>query len=188
MPTKTLPHPPRLGRAGATALITLAVLSVLTGIWPIMGTATTFAPVLAIPAALGLPGLIPPLRFTPLGLTTWDFWAMDVAGALVMLVTAWAMLRVAGAKRPHPGFGRAFGRGVWTTIVAVAAGNLVRGVLISFATHADLGTYLGTLGAGLVVSVLVGAIAGLVVGIAAGIAASVRTQSKAGAPVSDAPA
>lgn len=149
-------------------LATLGALAILVGIWPITGVLTTWVPLLAVPAAVGLPYLIPALRLMPLGDTTWAFWFADVAGVLVMLLTTFVMLR-APKRRAAPSPGRAFGRGVWVTIVAVVAGNLVRGVFTSFMVHADLGTYLGTLAANVVVSAITGAVLGLLVGAVAAI-------------------
>ncbi|MFC9559734.1 hypothetical protein [Agromyces sp. NPDC056965] len=154
-----------------SVLATLVALAILVGIWPITGVLTTWVPLLAVPAAAGLPYLIPALRLMPLGDTTWAFWFADVAGVLVMLLTAFVMLR-APKRRAAPSPGRAFGRGVWVTIVAVVAGNLVRGVFTSFMVHADLGTYLGTLAANIVVSAITGALLGLVVGAVAAIVAA----------------
>ncbi|SIO02785.1 hypothetical protein [Agromyces cerinus] len=147
------------------------MLAILVGIWPITGMLTTYVPLLAVPAAAGLPYLIPALRLVPLGDTTWAFWFADVAGVLVMLLTAVVMLR-APKRRAVPSPGRAFGRGVWVTTVAVVAGNLVRGVFTSFTVHADLGTYLGTFAANVVVSAITGALLGLVVGAVAAIVAA----------------
>ena len=152
------------------------VLAILVGIWPLTGVLTTYVPLLAVPAAAGLPYLIPALRLMPLGDTTWAFWFADVAGVLIMLLTAFVMLR-APKRRAVPSAGRAFGRGVWVTTVAVVAGNLVRGVFTSFTVHADLGTYLGTLAANVVVSAITGALLGLVVGVVTAIVAATRRRS-----------
>lgn len=157
----------------------LLVLAVLAGIWPLTGTLTTWVPYLAVPAAAGLPFLWPPLRLMPLGETTWAFWAADTVGVLVMLAVAWAMLRAASRKRLRPRAGRAFGRGLWVTIVAVVAGNLVRAVFSSFVVHADLGTYVATVAAGILVSALTAIVPGLLVGAAAAIAASTARSAQA---------
>ncbi|HET6672906.1 MAG TPA: hypothetical protein VFG92_05970 [Agromyces sp.] len=156
-----------------TILGALGVISILAGIWPITGTATTWFPVLAVPAAAGLPFLIPPLRAVPLGETTWAFWGADVAGAAVMLLCAFLLLRAADERRSEPRPGRAFGRAIWVTMFAVVAGNLVRGVFSSFVVHADLGTYLGSTLANLIVSAVTGAMFGVLVGVAAAVAAAV---------------
>ncbi|MFB6611229.1 hypothetical protein ACFCVO_12975 [Agromyces sp. NPDC056379] len=161
-------------------LATLGALAILVGVWPITGVLTTWVPLLAVPAAAGLPYLIPALRLVPLGDTTWAFWFADVAGVLVMLLTAFVMLR-APKRRAAPSPGRAFGRGVWVTIVAVVAGNLVRGVFASFMVHADLGTYLGTLAANVVVSAITGALIGLLVGAVAAIVAATGRRGSDGA-------
>lgn len=178
VPTKT-PHPPTFGRVEWTALATLGVLSILVGVWPVFGTLTTWMPVLAVPAAAGLPHLIPPLRVAPLGETTWAFWAADTAAAIIMLLAAWLWLRAAASRRPSPGRGRAFGRGVWTTTIAVVLGNVVRTVFLSFVTHSDFGTYVGYVGFGILVSALTGALFGLVVGAAAAVAAAPRRSEPA---------
>ncbi|WP_400997497.1 hypothetical protein [Agromyces sp. GXQ0307] len=179
MPTGTV-DPLPFGRVSWAAVVGLAVLAILAGIQPIVGPLTTFAPVLAVPAAAGLPFLIPPLRATPVGETTWAFWAADVAGAAVMLLTAFVLLRAAQRRRPDPRAARAFGRTVGVTTLAVVAGNLVRGVFSSFVVHADLGTYVGTTLANLAVSALTGALLGLVVGaVAAIVAAFARTGAVA---------
>lgn len=166
VPTK---NPPRLDRVSWTILASLLVLEIAVGIWPLAGTAVTWLPELALPTALGLPFLWPPLRVVPLGATTWGFWAADTVAAVVMLVVAWAMLRRAHQRRPR---GRAFLRGWWTTIVAMVAANLVRAVYASFVVNADLGTYIATVAAGIVFSALLGAIVGLLVGVAASVAAA----------------
>lgn len=157
----------------------LLVLAVLAGIWPITGALTTWVPYLAIPAAAGLPYLWPPLRLMPLGETTWAFWAADTVGVLVMLAVAWAMLRAASRKRLRPRAGRAFGRGLWVTIVSVVAGNLVRAVFSSFVVHADLGTYVATVVAGILVSALTAIVPGLLVGAAAAVAAATARTARA---------
>ncbi|MBD3941276.1 hypothetical protein IF188_06135 [Microbacterium sp. NEAU-LLC] len=173
MPTKT---PPALGRSDVATLVMLLVVAVLAGIWPLTGTLTTWVPYIAIPAAAGLPFLWPPLRLMPLGETTWAFWIADTVGVLVMLAVAWAMLRAASRKRLRPHAGRAFGRGMWVTIVAMIAGNLVRAVFMSFAVHADLGTYLATLAAGILISALTAIVPGLLVGaVAALVSATARS-------------
>ncbi len=170
MPTTS---PSRAGhRAALTILLGLAAASVLAGIRPITGTATTWFPALAVPSALGLPSLLPPLRLTPLGETTWAFWAADVAGVVVMLLVAVLQLRHVARTRPAPGPGRAFGRGVWTCVLAVVAGNVVRSVFLSVAVHAGLGTYVGSLAGGVLVSALAGVMLGVVVGAAAALAAA----------------
>jgi len=150
----------------------LLVIAVLAGIWPLTGALTTWVPYVAIPAAAGLPFLWPPLRLMPLGEMTWAFWAADTVGVLVMLAVAWAMLRAASRKRLRPRAGRAFARGLWVTVVAIVAGNLVRAVFSSFVVHADLGTYLGTVVAGILVSAVTATVPGLLVGAAAAIAAA----------------
>jgi len=161
----------------------LVLLAVLVGIWPLTGSLTTWVPYLAIPAAAGLPYLWPPLRLVPLGETTWAFWIADTVGVLVMLAVAWAMLRAAARKRLRPRAGRAFWRGLWVTIVAIVAGNLVRAVFSSFVVHADLGTYLGTLAAGILISALTAIVPGVLVGaVAALVSATARTARAAPAP------
>lgn len=159
-------------RSLLASLVTLAVLAIVVGIWPLVGTLTTWVPYLAVPAAAGLPFLWPPLRLVPLGETTWAFWIADTVGALVMLAVAWAMLRAASRRRPGAGPWRAFGRGVWVTVVAVVAGNIVRAVFSSFVVHADFGTYVGTLAAGILVSALTALVPGAIVGAVAAVTAA----------------
>ncbi|GAA1717191.1 hypothetical protein GCM10009809_11480 [Isoptericola hypogeus] len=163
----------------ATTLGGILAASVVAGIWPVTGTATTWFPVLAVPPALGLPSLLPPLRLTPLGETTWAFWAADTAGAVVMLAVAVVQLRHVTSRRPQPGPGRAFSRGLWTTVLAVVGGNLVRSVFLSVVTHAGLGTYAGAVVGGAVVSALTGALIGVVVGLAAAVAAATGSRRPA---------
>lgn len=160
----------RLGRVGWAIVVSLLALAILAGFWPIIGVLIAWVPLLAVPAAAGLPNLIPALRILPLGETTWVFWAADAAGVIVMLLTAWAML-IAPKRQAAPSPARAFGRGVWVTTVAIVAGNIVRAIFTSFVVHADLGTYLGHLVANVVVSALLGAILGLVVGAVAALVA-----------------
>ena len=169
MPMTTF-EPHRLRRADWTVLVALVVFAILAGFWPLTGVLLTVAPVFFVPAAAGLPNLIPTLRLTPLGETTWGFWAADIAGVLVMLATAYVMLR-APKRRAAPSPGRAFGRGLWVTIVAIVAGNIVRGVYISFVVHADIGTYLGQLAGNVVVSTIFGTMIGIVIGALAALAA-----------------
>ncbi|MGW9631749.1 hypothetical protein ACWGST_13685 [Agromyces sp. NPDC055520] len=168
-------------------LASLVALAILVGVWPLTGALTTWVPLLAVPAAAGLPFLIPALRLMPLGDLTWAFWFADVAGVLIMLLTASVMLRAPKRRAvPHPG--RAFGRGVWVTTVAVVAGNLVRGVFTSFMVHSDFGTYLGMLAANVVISAITGALLGLVVGAVAAIVAATGRRAAEGASEADAAA
>lgn len=158
---------PRIDRVSWVVLFSLLVLAVLAGIWRVSGWAATWVSALLFPPAAGLPALWPPLRLWPLGETTVAVWLIDLAGVAVMLLTAWVQLRAAARRHPHPGRGRAFGRGLWTTILAFVAGNIVRGVAQSFLLHSDLGTYAGQLIANVLVSALTGLLAGIVVGLAA---------------------
>lgn len=174
----------RFGRVGWAVLAVLALLSVLTGVWSLTGLLTTYLPALAVPAAAGLPFLMPPLRVAPLADGTWTFWAIDLAGALVMLLAAAVLLHAAWRRRPEPGPLRAFGRGVAVTVLAVLVGNLVRGVLTSFVVQADLTSYLGFVLANTLVSVLLGAVLGLLVGAVAAVVAA-RSPRDAGAVTVD---
>ncbi|MDR2997377.1 MAG: hypothetical protein LBU78_04580 [Microbacterium sp.] len=158
---------PRFDRVSWTVLLSLVLLSVLAGIWHVSGWAATWVAALLFPPAAGLPALWPPLRLWPLGETTATVWLIDLAGVAVMLITAWVQLRAAARRHPHPGRWRAFGRGLWTTILAFVAGNIVRGVAQSFLLHSDLGTYAGQLVANVLVSALTGLLAGVVVGLIA---------------------
>ncbi|WP_430647131.1 hypothetical protein [Agromyces sp. GXS1127] len=182
MPTGTV-DPLPFGRVSWAVLAGLSVLAILAGIQPIVGPLATFAPVLAVPAAAGLPFLIPPLRTTPVGETTWAFWAADIAGAAVMLGSAFVLLRAAQRRRPDPGPARAFGRAVGVTTLALIAGNIIRGVFSSFVVYADPGTYLGTMLGNIAVSGLTGAVLGLVVGVVAATVAAVGRST--GAPSAD---
>lgn len=155
-------------------MITLLIATIAAGLWPLAGNVTTHLPVLALPPAGGLPSLWPPLRVVPLGSTTWSFWAADTAAVIVMLLTAWGMLRHAAAKHPAARPARAFGRALWTTIVAVAGGNIVRSVHLSFAAHADIATYLVMLAIGIVVSALTALLLGVIVGVVAALVAGAR--------------
>lgn len=165
--TADSPAPARLGRVGWVILLALLVLAVIAGVWPITGLASTWAPVLLVPPAIGLPYLLPPLRFVPLGETTTVLWIADLAGVAVMLVTAILWARAASRRHPAPSRGRAFGRAVWITTVAVVLGNLVRGIVASFVVHAGLDVYLAQLLGTVLVSALTGALLGVVVGIVA---------------------
>ena len=158
---------PRIDRVSWVVLVSLLVLAVLAGIWHVSGWAATWVSALLFPPAAGLPALWPPLRLWPLGETTVAVWLIDLAGVAVMLLTAWVQLRAAAWRHPHPGRWRAFGRGLWTTILAFVAGNIVRGVAQSFLLHSDLGTYAGQLIANVLVSALAGLLAGIVVGLVA---------------------
>ncbi|QKJ18143.1 hypothetical protein [Microbacterium hominis] len=177
MPTKTPLHAHR-DPADAAILASILALAILAGIWPIAGVLTTWMPLLAVPAAAGLPSLLPPLRLVPLGGTTAGFWVADTLAVLVMLLAAWLQLRAVGRRRPNPGHGRAFGRGVWTTAVAVVAGNLVRTVFLSFVTHSDLGTFAGYVVFGMLVSLITGLTLGVVVGAAAAVTRLLRPRAR----------
>lgn len=157
--------PARLDAVGWIILGAILALSVLAGVTRVSVWAGTWIAALLFPPAAGLPELWPPLRVMPIGETTLIVWLIDLAGVAVMLCVAWLQLRAVTSKRPAPGPGRALGRGIWTTIVAFLAGNLVRGVLQSFVLHSDLGTYAGQLAANLVVTFLLGAVAGVLVGL-----------------------
>lgn len=162
-------------RATPTVAISLTVLAIVAGIWFVTGVATTWFPALAVPAAAGLPELIPPLRIVPLGRTTWAFWAVDTAAVTAMIVIAWLHTRAAHAKRPIASHARVFGRALVATVWGVVAANVLRGVFLSIVTHADLGTFAGLLAANLLVSAITGALLGLVVGsVTAVIAGSAR--------------
>lgn len=160
-----------MGRVGWSVLLALFVLALLGGFRPFIGWLSTWVVALLFPPAAGLPSLWPPLRLTPLGDTSVTVWLIDLLGAAVMLITAWVWLRTASIRRPFPGRARAFGRGLSVTIVAVIAGNVVRGVAQSFLLHADLGTYLGQLLGNLIVSALTGLLLGVIVGAVAALAA-----------------
>lgn len=159
---------------GWVVLLALLAFALVGGFRPIIGWLSTWVAAVLFPPAAGLPSLWPPLRFTPLGETTITLWAIDLVGVAVMLLTAWVWLRAASVRHPRPGRGRAFGRGLGVTILAVVAGNIVRGIAQSFLLHADLGTYVGQLLANIVVSALTGLALGVVVGLIAALAAEGR--------------
>lgn len=166
-------------RPHLAAIVTLIVLSALVGFWPLTGVVTAFFPVIAVPAAAGLPFLIPPLRFAPVGDSTWAFWAVDTIAVVVMVVIV--VMRLVNARRRHPqaGAGRAFFSAWSATILGVVVGNLLRGIFTSFVVHADIGTYFGYLLANVLVSALFGAIFGIPVGAAAAVARTVRAERRA---------
>lgn len=146
----------------------LLVLALLAGIWPIAGNAATWFPVIAIPAAAGLPSLWPPLQVWPFGLSTVDFWIADTVGVAVMVLTAFLLLR-RPTKKPGGSF-RVFLRAFGATIAAMIAGNLIRVVHLSFAAHADFGTYLGDIMATIVVTTIFALVPAIVLGIIAALA------------------
>ena len=154
-------------RLSLPALITLAAISLLLGIGPIIITLTTVVPLLALPAAAGLPFLIPALHLWPLGASTWGFWVVDVIAAIVMLVIV--AMRLVNSQRRHPNQGRVrrFFSAWSAVILGVVVGNLVRGVFASFVVNADLATYGGYLLANIIVSALFGTVVGLLPAIVA---------------------
>ncbi|UNK71143.1 hypothetical protein [Microbacterium sp. H1-D42] len=166
-----------LGGVGWSVLVSLLVLAWLAGFRPVIGWLSTWVVALLFPPAFGLPAMWPILRFTPLGETTVALWLIDLLGVAVMLLTAWIWLRTASRKNRYPSMPRAFGRGLWVTILAVTAGNIVRSVGQSFLLHADLGTYLGQLLAAIVVSLLTGLLLGIIVGLVAMLSAGRRRRA-----------
>lgn len=168
---------PRLGGSGWANLLALTAASIAAGMWSVAGAAATQFAALLFPPALGMPAFIPPLRFAPLGETTTTVWAIDLVGAIVMLVTAVLWARAANRKHPYPSRGRAFGRGLWVTIVAVVLGNVVRSVGQSFVLRSDLPTFGGQLLTNVVVSALTGLVLGLIVGLIAMLFAPRRPSS-----------
>lgn len=161
-------------RVTPTVAISLVIASILAGVWVVTGTAITWFPALAVPAAVGLPDLIPALRMTPLGGTTWLFWVVDIVTALVMVAVAVLHTRAAHARHPSASRGRVFGRALLATVWGVLAGNILRGVFLSVVTHAGFGMFLGLLGANVLVSAVTGAVLGVVIGAVA--AAVARSQ------------
>lgn len=135
-------------------VISVAVLAALFGFWPLTGSATAFLPLFAVPAAAGLPFLIPPLRLLPLADTSWGFWAVDNLAALLMLVVVALSLTASLRKRPLPSAARTFGSTLWAVLLGAVIGNIVRVVFASFVVNSDFGTYLGVLGATILVTAL----------------------------------
>lgn len=150
-------------RVSPAVVLSLTAVAIVAGLWVVTGVATTWFPALAVPAAAGLPELIPPLRLVPLGRTTWAFWAADTVAFVAMIVIAWLHTRAAHAKRPAASRARVFARALGATVWGVVAANLLRGVYLSFTAHADLGTFASLLAANVVVSAITGALLGLVV-------------------------
>ncbi len=157
-------------------MASITVLSIVAGLWPLVGVAVTWLPLLAVPAAAGLPHLIPALSIAPLGDTTWTFWAIDIAGALFMLITAYVCLRATESRRRSPSRGRAFGAAVGVTVLSVIAGNVVRTVAASFIVQSDFGTFIGTTVATIGVSALLGTALGVVVGLVGALATESSTR------------
>jgi hypothetical protein len=168
----------RSWRASDTlAVAVLVLIAILAGLRPVGGAALTFIPFLIAPAAVGLPSLIPPLRLTPLGLTTTTEWLVDLVAVAVMVAVAVIWLRAGRSRHGEHGRLRAFARGLGVTILAVVAGNLVRSVYLSFIVHASWRAYVTQVLAGVVWSVVLGALVGLVVGLVAAAVNQRRTSS-----------
>lgn len=163
-------------RVTPTVAISLIVASILVGVWVVTGAAITWFPALAVPAAAGLPDLIPALRIAPLGGTTWLFWVVDIVTALVMAAVAVLHTRATHARHPSASRGRVFGRALLATVWGVLAGNVLRGVFLSVVTHTGLGMFLGLLGANILVSALTGALLGIVIGAVAAAVVRPRRQ------------
>lgn len=160
-------HQKRFSLADWVILVMLTLLSAGAGLWQVAGLAATYFSGLLFAPAFGLPALIPPLRFSPLGATTTTVWLIDLAGVLVMIFAAALWLRAASSRQPGAGRLRIFGRGIWVTIVAVVCGNVVRGVFQSFLLLSDLPTFAGQLLANIVHSALLALALGLLVGLVA---------------------
>lgn len=167
-------RPARLGRSGWIVLAALLGLALLAGFRSIAGLAETWFAPLLVPAAIGLPSIIPALRFAPLGETTQTIWIIDLVGVGVMLVAAILSLRAAWRRHPYPGRGRTFWRALGVTISALVCASIVRGVALSFLVRADVWTYIGQLLGGILVAVVAGLILGVVVGLLAAIVGSGR--------------
>lgn len=120
-----------------------------------------------IPPALGLPHGWPTLRLTPLGGSTWTWWGIETAGALVMITAVWLWTR---AGR------RAFLTPLWAVVVGVALGNLVRLVGTSFVALHDLRTFAVAAVLTLILSVVWGLLLGVLV---AGLHALVAPRTEA---------
>lgn len=168
---------PRLGAAGQIVLIAIAVLSILAGVTRISLWIGSHLIVLLVPPAVGIPELWPPLRFAPIGETSVTVWLIDLAGVIVMLAVAAIQLGAAHSRHPRPSRGRAFGRGVSTTMLAFIAGNMVRVVLQSFLLRSDLGTFAGQLLASVVITSIIGLLVGVLVGAIAALAGKRRTDT-----------
>ncbi|MFC7448630.1 hypothetical protein [Rhodococcus daqingensis] len=166
-------------RAPWTAVATLAVISVLSGVWSITGAILTELPELLVPSAIGLPFGIPALRLFPLGETTTTNWLVDCAAALVMIAVAWMRLVNSARRHPGGGAGRAFWAGLGATVIGVLAGNLIRTVYLSFVLQEGPGAYVASLVGGALVSLIWGTIVGLLVGAAHAIARRISMRGAA---------
>lgn len=155
-------------RHHAATLSTLVVCSVLVGASAVVIPVLTVAPLAALPTAVGLPTLIPPLNLWPWGDSTWLYWFIDLVGVAVMLVVALAHLEHSRKRRPERGRGRFFGAALWASVLGVVAGNTVRFVFVSLAIQMGPLVFLGLL----LVNALVSAGFGLMVGVVAGFVAT----------------
>lgn len=164
-------------RLSLPVVATLAALSVLLGVGPLITSAITRLPLLALPAAAGLPSLTPTLRLWPLGDSTWSFWAVDTLAAVIMLVIV--ALRLANSRRRHPSQGRVrrFFDAWSAVILGVVIGNVVRGVFTSFVVQTDIATYAGYLATNVMVSALFGALLGLIPAAVATIVPSAQRRT-----------
>ena len=133
-------------------LSTLLVVCVLSGLSFLTLPVLTTNPALVLPEALGLPSLIPPLRLSPLGESTWAYWAIDVIGVAMLLLATGAQLAANGAT-------------CWAVVTGLVAANVVRMVLQSFLTDSPVVSFAGSVFATALLSAVTGLLLGLVVGL-----------------------
>lgn len=158
---------------------TLLVISVLTGLGAVTIPLLTVRPELALPSALSLPLMIPPLAFSPLGLTSSAYWLADLVGVAVMVLVVWAQTAASTRKHPLRGRARAFFSGVWATVLGVVAGNTLRFVFVAVVTQTGPLSFLGLFAVNLVFSAITGLAVGLVVGV---VSALLHPRARAGVP------
>ncbi len=144
-------------------LSTLLVVCVLSGLSFLTLPVLTSSPGLVLPEALGLPSLIPPLRLSPLGESTWAFWAIDVIGVAMLLLATGAQLAANG--KPARSRLRAYGATCCAVVTGLVAANVVRMVLQTFLTDSSLGSFAGSVLSTALLSAATGLLLGLVVGL-----------------------
>lgn len=146
---------PHVRSLGAPIVVLLA--SVAIGSWTLVGQFLAYGAYALAPTTLGVPFAIPGLRLTPLGGTTWGFWAAETGSALLMV----GLVLLAVRQRSR----RPFRQVLRAVILAVVVANLVRLAFVSFITHADVPTVL--VGAGL--TALLSVVWALPLGLLAGL-------------------
>lgn len=113
-------------------VLSILLLSVLAGSWHVAGYAATRFWVMLFPPALGLLAFIPPLRFSPLGLTNFWVWIIDLSGVVITLGNTVRMV------------GQSF---LLRSDLATFAGQFVANVLVSALTGLLLGLLVGLVAA-----------------------------------------